>query len=59
MKEERLLVDISPTILFGLATVVFGIGWLQTGRTIYLLAVVIVGMATAYTLYRLRTLYLE
>lgn len=59
MKEERLLVDISSPIIFVVATIIFTIGWLQTGQTLLLAAGLLAGLGTVYTLYRLEQLYMR
>lgn len=59
MKEERLLVDISPPIIFAVAGLVFTVGWLQTGQTILLGAGLLAALGTLYTLYRIEQLYLR
>ena len=59
MKEENLLADIGPSIVFLLATLVFGMGWLNTGRTLFLAATILLGIVTLYQVYRLRRVYLE
>lgn len=58
MKEERLLVDISPPIIFAVAGIIFTVGWLQTGQTILLGAGLLAVLGTVYTLYRLGRLYI-
>lgn len=59
MKEERLLVDITPPIIFAVAGIIFTVGWLQTGQTILLAAGLLAGLGTVYALYRLEQLYIR
>lgn len=59
MKEERLLVDISPPIIFAVGGIIFTVGWVQTGQTILLAAGLLAALGTVYTLYRLEQLYLR
>lgn len=59
MKEETVLADIGPTVVFLLATLVFGMGWLNTGRSLFLAGTLLLGIVTVYLLYRLRRVYIE
>ncbi|MFW6458696.1 MAG: hypothetical protein ACOCY6_04695 [Halodesulfurarchaeum sp.] len=59
MKDRNLLFDLAPAVLFALATILFLLGWLQTGQMIFLSAGLLGGLATVYAGYRVRKLYLE
>ncbi len=59
MKEEDLLADLGPAVLFFLATILFAVGWLQTDKGLYLGGALLTGVGTIYLLYRLGRLYIQ
>ncbi len=59
MKGKRLLVDVAPLVLFLLALSVFAVGWVRTDQVVFLIAALLMVLAAAYTVYRVRNLYIK
>jgi hypothetical protein len=59
MRDTTLLADLGPIGLFGLAAIIFGVGWRQTGNGLFAIAALILVLATAYSFYRVRSLYIR
>ncbi|MDZ7850786.1 MAG: hypothetical protein U5K70_08320 [Halodesulfurarchaeum sp.] len=58
MSDTDLTFDLAAVLLFALAAIVFLLGWLQTGQQLFLLIGLLMGLATAYMVYRVRNLYI-
>ncbi|MFB6086017.1 MAG: hypothetical protein ABEJ84_04320 [Halodesulfurarchaeum sp.] len=59
MKDTNLAFDLATVALFALAGVVFLFGWLQSGTEVFLIVALAMILATVYTGYRVRKLYLR
>lgn len=59
MSDRTLIADVAPGVLFALAALVFAIGGINTGQSWFLFGAVLLGLVSAYQLYRLRRLYIE
>ena len=59
VRDTDLTFDLAPVLIFALGALVFLLGWLQTGSQLFLVASLLTGLAAAYSMYRLRKLYIR
>ena len=59
MRDTDLTFDLAPVLIFALGALVFLLGWLQTGSQLFLVASLLTSLAAAYSMYRLRKLYIR